>query len=42
MTRRNVAEGAEKPWEKDDKLPKIRTGTRVGAIWKYPSEKNKE
>jgi len=42
MTRRNTAEGAEKPLTEDDRLPIIRGGTKIESIWKYPSEKNKE
>ena len=39
MTRRNTAEGAEKPLTEDDRLPIIRGGTKVSDLYSKNKEK---
>jgi len=37
MGRRNVAEGAERPLKKSDRLPVTRGGQKVEYFFKYPN-----
>jgi len=37
MDRGNIAEGAEKPFKRGDKLPNRRGGKPIDYFWKYPN-----